>query len=139
MRKPGNYFRSNWLTNTVRMEQRFLDLEMKWLNAWKNKNEEAARKLIADEFTLTSSITTGNLINKDEWIEKVLHNFTCNELRITKMKTRIYDKTAVLNIWLHQEAVVDGKEWNGDFLLTDVWVQKDQDWQVVSRHSSWLK
>ena len=121
------------------MEQKFIDLETKWMNAWKNKDEAKARELIADEFTLTSSLTTGDLLSKDEWIEKVLHNFDCKALRITKQRVRVYDKTAILNIWLHQEAIVNGKEWNGDFLLTDVWVQRKETWQVVSRHSSWLQ
>jgi hypothetical protein len=121
------------------MEQKFMDLETRWMDAWKNKNEAKARELIADDFTLTSSLTTGNLISKDEWIEKVLHNFDCKVLRIDKMNVRVYDKAAILNIWLHQEAVVNEKDWNGDFLLTDVWVQKNEKWQVTSRHSSWLQ
>jgi len=121
------------------MEQKFIDLETKWMNAWKNKDEATARKIIADEFTLTSSLSTGDLVNKEEWIEKVLHNFDCKELRIDKLQVRVYNKTAVLNIWFHQDAVVNGKDWNGDFLLTDVWVQKNEDWQVVARHSSWLQ
>jgi len=121
------------------MEQKFIDLETKWMDAWKNKDEATARKIIADEFTLTSSLSTGDLVNKEEWIEKVLHNFDCKELRIDKLQVRVYNKTAVLNIWFHQDAVVNGKDWNGDFLLTDVWVQKNEDWQVVARHSSWLQ
>jgi hypothetical protein len=121
------------------MKQKFLDFETQWMNAWKNKDEASARKIIADEFTLTSSLTTGDLIDKEEWIEKVLHNFDCKDLRIDKMQARVYDNTAVLNVWLHQEAVVNGKDWNGDFLLTDIWVQKKENWQVVARHSSWLQ
>lgn len=121
------------------MEQKFFDLETEWMNAWKNKDEATARKLIADEFTLTSSLTTGDLINKDEWIEKILHKLECKDLRIDKLQTRVYDKTAVLNIWFHQEAIVNGKEWNGDFLLTDVWIQKNEGWQAVARHASWLQ
>ncbi len=121
------------------MEQKLIELETKWMDAWEKKNEEVVRELLADEFTLTSSLTTGELIDKNEWIEKILRKLDCKDLYISKMRTRIYDKTAVLNIWLHQEAIVDGKEWNGDFLLTDVWVEKNKNWQVVSRHSSRLQ
>jgi Domain of unknown function (DUF4440) len=121
------------------MEQKFLELETEWMNAWKNKDEKTARKLIADEFTLVSSVSTGNLIDKEEWLKNVLHNFDCKDLRIDKLQARIYNNTAVLNIWLHQEAVVNGQDWNGDFLLTDVWIQKNENWQVVARHASWLQ
>jgi hypothetical protein len=121
------------------MEKKFIDLETKWMNAWKNKDEATVREIIADEFTLTSSLSTGDLINKEEWIEKVLHNFDCKDLSIDKLQARIFDRTAVLNIWFHQEAIVNGKDWNGNFLLTDVWIQKNETWQVVARHSSWLQ
>ncbi|HKC34518.1 MAG TPA: nuclear transport factor 2 family protein [Chitinophagaceae bacterium] len=121
------------------MEQKFLELETNWMNAWKNKDEAAARKIIADEFTLTSSLSTGELVDKDEWIERVLRKLDCKVLRIDKLQARVYNKTAVLNIWFHQEAIVNGKDWNGNFLLTDVWVQKNENWQVVARHASWLQ
>jgi hypothetical protein len=40
-------------------KQQFIDLEMQWMNAWKNKDEATIRKLISDDFTLTSSLSTG--------------------------------------------------------------------------------
>jgi hypothetical protein len=61
------------------MEQKFLDLETKWMNAWKNKDEAAARQIIADEFTLTSSLSKGDLMDKEEWITKAIHNYDCKE------------------------------------------------------------
>ena len=121
------------------MEQKFIDLETKWMNAWKNKDEVTARKMIADEFTLTSSLSTGDLVDKEGWIEKALHHYNCKDFQINKLEARLYDKTAILTIWFHQNAVANGKDWSGDFLLTDIWVEKKDDWQVVARHSSWLQ
>jgi len=121
------------------MEQLFIDLETKWMNAWKDKDEAVARGIIADEFTLTSSLSTGDLMNKEDWIEKAMKNYHCKSFRIEKLQARIYNKTALLNIWFNQTALVNGKDWSGDFLLTDVWVQKNSEWKVVARHSSWLQ
>ncbi|UKJ08409.1 nuclear transport factor 2 family protein [Solitalea lacus] len=121
------------------MEQQFMALETRWMNAWKNKDEATARKLIADEFTLTSSLSTGELINKEGWINKAMHHYDCKDFRFDQLMVRVYDKTAVLNIWFHQEAWAKNKDWSGDFLLTDVWIQKNNEWQVVARHSSWLQ
>ncbi len=39
------------------MEQKFIDLETTWMNAWKNKDEATIRKIIADDFTLTSYVS----------------------------------------------------------------------------------
>jgi hypothetical protein len=39
-----------------------------------------------------------------------------------------------VNSWFHQNATANGKDWSGDFLLTDIWVNKKGEWQVVARH-----
>ncbi len=120
------------------MEQKFIDLETTWMNAWKNKDEATVRKILSDDFTLTSSLSTGDLVNKESWIQK-LQYYDCKDFRFDKIQVRIYNNTAVLNIWFHQDATANGKDWSGDFLITDVWVEKNNDWQVVARHASWLQ
>ena len=52
---------------------------------------------------------------------------------------RMYGNTAIINLWFYQEAIANGKDWSGVFLLTDVWVRKKSEWQVVARHSSWMQ
>ncbi|MDH7459756.1 nuclear transport factor 2 family protein [Chitinophagaceae bacterium 26-R-25] len=121
------------------MERKFANLETSWMNAWKDKDEATARKLIAEEFTLTSSLSTGDLVNKEQWISKAMNHFHCKSFKIDLLKARVYGNTAVLNIWFYQDAEANGKDWSGDFLLTDVWVENDEGWQVVARHASWLK
>ncbi len=120
------------------MEKLFLDLETKWMNAWKNKDVETVREILADDFTLTSSLSTGALVDKEDWIAK-LAIYNCTEFRFDKIKVRVYGNTSVVNTWFHQEATANGKDWSGDFLITDVWVKKDENWQVVARHANWLQ
>ena len=121
------------------MEELFIDLETEWMNAWINKDDATARRLMADEFTLTSSLSSGDLVDKEGWIEKAIHRYHGTSFRINKLKARVYDNTALLNIWFNQTATANGKDWSGDFLLTDIWVQMHNSWQVVARHSSWLQ
>jgi len=121
------------------MKAFFIGLETEWMNAWKNKDEAAARKIIADEFTLTSSLSGGELTNKEQWIDKAMNAYTCKSFKIDKLELRTYGEAAVLNIWFSQEAEANGKDWSGSFLLTDVWVKKKNEWQVVARHSSWMQ
>ena len=129
----GSFAQSNKTADRL-----FTDLETKWMTAWKNKDEATVQKLLADDFTLTSSLSTGGLTNKKEWIDKALHQYHCKNFVINKLQSRVYGKTAVVNIWFYQEAEANGKDWSGNFLLTDVWVQKNKAWQVVARHASWL-
>jgi hypothetical protein len=43
----------------TKTEQQFLDLEATWMNAWINKDEATARKIMSEDFLLTSGLTTG--------------------------------------------------------------------------------
>jgi hypothetical protein len=119
--------------NRTKTEQQFFDLENKWMNAWKDKDEATARKIIADDFTLTGALSTGELTNKETWIEHALHGFDCKSFSFDTIKVRVYGNTALLNIWYHQVATINGKDWSGNTLLTDVWVKKNGEWQVVAR------
>ena len=121
------------------MEQTFIRLETEWMNAWKNKDETKARRMMADDFTLTSSLSEGELVDKKTWIQKAIHQYDCKSFKIEKLQVRVYENTAVLNIWFWQDASANGKDWSGKFLLTDIWVKGKEDWKVVARHSSWLK
>jgi ketosteroid isomerase-like protein len=121
------------------MEKQFLDLETKWMTAWKNRDEETVRKILSDDFTLTSTLSTGELVDKETWIDKALHHYECTYFRFDKVKVRVYENTAIVNSWFFQEATANGKDWSGNFLITDVWVAKNGAWQVVTRHASWLQ
>ena len=120
------------------LEQKFRVLESNWMTAWKNRDESTLRNVLADEFTLTSSLSKGNLVDKEEWIDKAMNHYECREFSIEKLRVHLYENTAVVNISFRQEAMANGKDWSGDFLLTDVWVRKNDQWQVVCRHASWL-
>ncbi len=124
--------------NNTKADQQFLDLETHWMNAWKNKDEATARKIMSDDFALTSVMTTGELVYKETWIAHAMHGFDCQSFSFDTIKVRIYGNTAVLNVWYHKVATINGKDWSGSSLLTDVWVKKDDEWQVVARHATAL-
>lgn len=119
--------------------QTFSDLENSWMNAWKNKDEKTVREILANDFTLSSSLSTGELVTKEQWIA-ALPVFNCKSFKFDTIKVRVNGDTAVLNIWYYQEATANGKDWTGNFLMTDIWVkQNNNKWQVIARHASWLK
>ena len=126
-------FQQSFGQNKTKTEQQFFDLETNWMNAWKNKDEATARKIISDDFALTSGLTTGELVYKETWIDHAMHGFDCQSFGFDSIKVRTYGNTAVLNVWYHQVATINGKDWSGNALLTDVWVKKNGEWQVVAR------
>lgn len=120
------------------MEDILIGLEKKWMEGWKNKDLETCSKILADEFTLTSSLSSGDLMTKEQWLS-ALSRYNCTDFRFDKVKVRTYNDTAIVNSWFNQIADVSGKDWSGNFLITDVWIKKNGDWQVVARHASWLQ
>jgi hypothetical protein len=52
-------------------------------------------------------------------------------------KIRCYTEFAIINSIATMKAQVDGKDWSGQVLLTDVWIRRGDDFRVVSRHASW--
>jgi ketosteroid isomerase-like protein len=59
-----------------------------------------------------------------------------SEARYVDPQVRVYGEVAVMLTGWRQEAKMDGKDWSGDFRITDTWVWRDGRWQVVLRHST---
>ncbi|HKS59400.1 MAG TPA: hypothetical protein VJS68_01325, partial [Thermoplasmata archaeon] len=49
---------------------------------------------------------------------------------------QLYRDSAVVHSRFMQKASLDGKEWNGEFLVSDAWVHDRGDWRVACRHMS---
>ena len=127
--------------SSTELEQIFSDLENKWMNAWKNKDEKQAREIMADDFTLTSGFLKGKSMSKEEWLSlgMKLNGYDCHSFGFTNFIIRVYGNTALVESLYQQQATLNGEDRSGKFVITDLWVkQMNGQWQVVSRHSSLL-
>ncbi len=116
-------------------EQELIRLQNDWMDAWRRRDREALERILAEDFTLTSVITD-DLVNKATWLKTALGPAVCKEFRYEKFHIQLYGDTAVVKSRYHQQGTLDGKDWSGDFLLTDVWIRRNGVWKVVTRHSS---
>lgn len=108
--------------------------EKEWMQAWIGKDENKFNDILADDFLLSSA--RGQFMNKQQWIDGALGPFTCSQFDWKEIKVRVYDSVAVVNAITSQEANVGNQDWSGEFMITDVWVNKNRNWQVVSRHGT---
>ena len=113
--------------------------EHEWMDAWLRKDMQAAADILADEFTLTSSLSTGELTTKAQWLAGAGQTHIARSFHFDRIDVHVYGDAALARIWYHQEAVVRGNDWSGSFLMSDLWVRRDGRWQVAARHASWLK
>src|SRR3954465_11444713 len=116
-------------------EREILALQHTWMKAVMAHDATALQDILAEDFTLTSVHSSGELVGKAEYIGsfgKVKNSlFSFRDVIV-----RIYGEMAVVNSRFNQQYTADQKEAAGDFLLTDVWVKRSGRWQAVSRHAS---
>ncbi|MBV8202123.1 MAG: nuclear transport factor 2 family protein [Acidobacteria bacterium] len=118
------------------IEQELVKMENEWARAWQLPDPGALESIIADDFTLTSSRSKGEITNKRQYIDSTLKLVRGDGFTFERMNVRIYGDTAVINAQFQQTATFAGQDWSGDFLITDIWVKRDGRWQVVARHAS---
>ena len=118
------------------VEQELVKMENEWARAWQLPDPAALESLLGDDFTLTSTRSKGELVNKRQYIDSTLKLVRGDGYSFERMTVRIYGDTAVINAQFQQNATFAGHDWSGEFLMTDVWVKRNGRWQVVARHSS---
>lgn len=111
-------------------------LERQWRDALFAKDEAALRALIHPRFKLVGIRSTGTVaVGLDDWLaalEKM--NIASLEVRVTD-SVRV-DRTMVATVDAQWKLRFMGHTIDERVLLTDVWVEGDDGWQVVRRHSS---
>lgn len=111
--------------------------ENEWMDAWRRRDRALAESILADEFTLVSSLG-GEVFSKAQWLEGAMTDIACESFQFERVDVRDYGATAVSISWYRQKAAARGRDWSGAFRMTDVWHFRDGRWQVVARHSTWL-
>jgi hypothetical protein len=97
-------------------------------------NKNAIERLVADEFVLWASGRLG-VLNRTTWIQAALaiewQSFEFLEFNVLE-----YVTAAVVNSRMSQAGALEGQDISGQFLVTDVWVQQNGSWRLVTRHAS---
>jgi len=107
-------------------------LEREWMQAWLRKDMDTCRRILDDNFILTSA--TGALMDKEEWLAKAAGPFTGREFHWKYIKVRkISDTVAIAHVRSSQVSSIGEKDWSGEFLITDVWVKRADGWKVTAR------
>lgn len=126
----------NNMTQIDTEKKRLEKLSIEWMDAWKNKDSAKLEQLLAPDYRLVFSAPTIHIASRSEWLHVALHDYDCYSFQYTNFDIRIYGSTAIVQSTYEQNAIMHGTDRSGKFLLTDVWVKNNKNWQVVHRHSS---
>ena len=106
-------------------------LTEQWNKAIINRDSLSLDKILGPEYSLNGSV------NRSLWMNNTLHHLTTDSLEILSPLTITFYGYAVKSegsfFW---KAAYDGKpRINAEYLVTDIWVKRNNRWQVIMRMS----
>ena len=113
-------------------------MERDWNDAILTRDVASAASFQASEFKLIVGAEGQPLqvIPKELWLS-VLPRYVIHRHEITDMHVSIWNDVAVATLAITQEAEpLNGRDISGNFLLTDIWVRRNESWLIAERHSS---
>lgn len=120
------------------IEASFAAMERKWMDALKLRDASALSQIVSDDFTLVSPRLVVAAGDRDKYFRHAMRDLSLASYDFEGLTVRLYGRVAVVSGRLKESATVAGEDWGGSYLITDVWVNRDGGWRVVSRHASLL-
>ena len=114
------------------IQQELLDREREWMEMVQRQETSRIEEVLGHEYAYTASGQGRQ--TRAQWLATLpvydLHTFSIHDFDL-----RDYGDIVITLLRIAMTATVHGTPRNGDFLITDVWVHRDDRWQVVSRSS----
>ena len=111
-------------------------LEQQWRDALCAKDMDKLRQLVHPKFVLIGTRSGGPFtMNREEWLEAIQKRDVATiELRVKD--AALFGDVMVGTVEARWRVKYLGRSIDDCVLLTDMWVQDDDRWQAVRRHSS---
>ncbi len=113
-------------------EEEWAALYHRWMQAVKEKDMQTLDGILGAEYIYTAS--GQGKFSREGWLRAVLV-YDIESFSYPAIDVREYGDVAVGIVEYRQEAMYQGTRRSGLFLITDVWVRRDDRWQVVARSS----
>jgi ketosteroid isomerase-like protein len=116
--------------SVANIEQALRDLELQWNEAFKNRDRDALRRILDDQFIFTDD--DGQVSNKTQYIDSVMQAIKVESYKLDDLTVRVYGDTCVVAGRWTGKFTVDGKNASGEFRYTDTFVRRLGGWRVVA-------
>ena len=110
-------------------------LTSQWYAAVKSRDSAVIDRILADDYTVNGSWP------KSKWINNVLHHFEMDSFEVAAApKFSYYDDAVLSEGKLYWKGTKEGKPFmNAEFRVTDIWVYRNDHWQIHMRLLQFLK
>lgn len=124
--------------NNIATQKVLLALERRWMDSLKVGDADTLNQIISDDFAFASSRAV-EVKDRIKYLRYGLGDLKLTSYEFDKATVRLFGRTAIVSSLLKQKATVRGEDWSGNYLVTDVWINREGNWRVVSRHESPLQ
>jgi ketosteroid isomerase-like protein len=117
-------------------EDELVALEHEWAQAILDSDMDKLERIVGQEYTLAANNFPGGKarLSRQEWMATV-PAYEVHSYELADLVVHDYEDAAVVLAELELQATVRGVDRSGSFAVTDVWVKRDERWQVVARSS----
>jgi len=114
--------------------QKLTDLEFRWADALKQQNRARLSPLLASDFALTGERASSASVSKQSYVNRAVKEPLAANQKVDVPSVRVFGDTAIVNVRYTKAA--PGNAAAPEFVITDVWVKRNNRWQAVTRHIS---
>ena len=126
------------LSSNDETQKTLLSLERSWMESLRAGDADTLGQIVSGDFTFASPRVL-NVKDRIAYLKYALRELKLASYEFDRTTIRLFGRTAIVNGLLRQKASVKGEDWSGNYLTTDVWINRGGSWRVVSRHESPLQ
>ena len=109
-------------------------LELKWVDAYKQRQIAAVAALLAEDYVIT--LEDGSTYGKVGFISYNAGPLRVDIADLTEIKIHMHENIAVVTAGYHERGEFGGKSYDYHDRLTDVWMKIGGKWQLIASHYS---
>ena len=113
--------------------EQIVRLEHEWNKAIRSRDSAALERLLAPDFVLGSDSRTHGAVSRKLWLSATLRPVAFDTLGSDNIAVTLQGDTAVAKLRTFWRARVSGVRMSAASRVSDVWVRRNERWQVRSR------
>jgi hypothetical protein len=123
---------------SAQIKEEIIRLRHEWTDAIGRRDRAALDRILSDDFLIAGWLPEGRVADKKFYLEDCLMPVAFEQASFSydRWEFRLYHRVVVANCLFKCRALINGQEWGGTFLITDVWADEGGFWKVVMCHSS---
>lgn len=110
-------------------------MENRYMRAWAQRDLPALKSLTGGNFQLLIGSKPAVMLDRPSWIEAATKRLLCSGYRFGDIYVRSLGGLAIFASQVEMQATLDGKDWSGQFWVTDLWRKGRirRRWRMVER------